>query len=125
MLQEGESLFAFLDGIYLVCQPHRAMLLFDAVASALWHHARVQANLGKTRVWNSSGTEPHRCRELGSDGNPCWVGDQSLPASAQGLQVLGAPVGSEEYVQEALRKSRERHDKLLERLPLLPSLQSA
>ena len=125
ILQEGESIFAFLDDIYIICKPERVRTLFDATAAALWRHAKIQVNMGKTRVWNAGGVEPPACRELGSEDAPCWVGDHTLHPTAQGLQILGAPLGSEQYVASKLEETRRDHDILLDRIPEVPDLQSA
>ena len=54
-LQPGEGVFAFLDDTYIVCAPERVATLYGNLADALWDHARVQLNQGKTRVWNAAG----------------------------------------------------------------------
>ena len=124
-LRVGEAIFAFLDDIYIISPPERVRTLFDATAAALWQHAKIQVNLGKTRVWNMGGEEPPRCRELGSEDSPCWVGDPALPASSQGLQILGAPLGSSQYIEARLEETRQDHNILLDRIPAVPDLQAA
>ena len=72
---------------------------YDLLATHLHHHARIHLNQGKTRVWNAAGAEPPNTASLGPD---VWVGSPSLPATHQGLTVLGAPVGSPMFVQHQL-----------------------
>ena len=57
--------------------------------------------------------------------NASWVGSWVLPAARQGLVVLGSPVGSRAFVEATLDQVRRKHDKLLQRLPELPHLQTA
>ena len=96
-LEDGEAVFAYLDDVYILAHPHRIRPLYNALAEALWHHARVQLNAAKTRVWNMAGEKPPHIQDLQpQDGNPIWVGNWALPPVQQGLQVLGAPIGTEQ-----------------------------
>ena len=70
-LEPGEALFAYLDDVYLLCQPERATFLFNIIAGSLERHAGVQANLGKCKMWNREGVEPPGVRSLGDS---VWVG---------------------------------------------------
>jgi len=71
-LQPGEGVFAFLDDTYIVCPPERVATLYGTLAAALWDHARVQLNQGKTRVWNAAGEEPPNLAALQPDPmQPC------------------------------------------------------
>ena len=63
---------------------------------------------------------PHS-RRLCDPQDPVWVGDWSLPADQQGLNVLGSPLGHEAYVQRRIRLKRAEHD----RIPQLGDLQAA
>ena len=73
LLRDGEAIFAFLDDVYIVALPERVQQLHDAIAEAMWAHARVQLNAGKTRLWNAAGEEPPQlaaiCRSP-DDGGP-------------------------------------------------------
>ena len=125
-LQEGEAIFAFLDDTYVVSAPERTVALHGALEDALWRHARIRLNQGKTRVWNAAGEEPADLACLQPTGaEPVWTGAWSLPADQQGLLVLGAPLGSEAFVQQELHRKRETQDQLLTRLPAVGDLQSA
>eukprot|EP00439_Symbiodinium_sp_Y106_P000394 s14575_g1.t1 len=46
-LQDGEAVFAFLDDVYVVAPPERVRVLYDALAAALWAHARIRLHEGK------------------------------------------------------------------------------
>jgi hypothetical protein len=66
-IREGEHIFAYLDDIYIVSHPDRSRAIFDLAGTALWEHARIRINLGKTRAWNAAGDEPPRMQELSAD----------------------------------------------------------
>ena len=63
-LQPGEHLFAFLDDVYVLCQPERAQEVFDLLESKLLEHTGIHLHLGKTKVYNKAGVEPSWVREL-------------------------------------------------------------
>ena len=85
-LLDGEAIFAFLDDVYLVAAPERVRALYDALAAALWHHARIRLHEGKTRIWNAAGEEPGGIADLsGGDGAaPVWVGSEAPRAETRG-----------------------------------------
>ena len=126
-LQPGEGVFAFLDDIYIVCSPERVATLYGVLAAALWDHARVQLNQGKTRVWNTFGTQQGRNprTSLHSNQAPALPRAFGSGLEQQGLVVLGAPLGPEAFVQRHLRDRRRNQNALLERIPTLGDLQSA
>eukprot|EP00973_Karenia_brevis_P032408 4469203-Karenia_brevis.AAC.1 len=80
-LREGEELFAFLDDIYVVCQPDRAKVIFDEVSRQLALNCGISVNLGKTRVWNKGGVAPSGFENMGSQEQPAWTGNQRLPSA--------------------------------------------
>ena len=126
LLQDGEAIFAFLDDVHVAASPLRVKLLHDARTRALWAHAGVQLNAGKTRVWNAAGEEPPQLSALcGSPEDPVWVSDWSLPAEQQGLAVLGAPLGSDAFVRHQLHAKRRSQDRLLQSIPRIHDLQAA
>ena len=125
-LREGEAIFTYLDDTYIVAAPERVKELYERYRAALWSHARVELNFGKLRIWNAAGEEPRDIADLQQEGGDAvWVGDWSLPPKQQGLVVLGAPIGSEAYVQRQLRLKRDEHDRLLQRIPAVEDLQAA
>ena len=60
-LQEGEDVFAFLDDVYILCEPHRVHTLHTLLEAALWSVAGIRLHQGKTRAWNrgSTGSRGH------------------------------------------------------------------
>ena len=105
-LAPNEYLMAFLDDIYVAVPPHRVRPVYDLLATHLHHHARIHLNQGKTRVWNAAGAKPANITSLGPD---VWVGNANLPATHQGLTVLGAPLGSM-CAPESTKDFAEAHD---------------
>jgi len=125
-LRDGEAVFAYLDDIYVVALPERIRELYSAVEDALWAHARVQLNPGKTKIWNAAGEEPGDIGDLQRPGgDPVWVGDWTLPREQQGLTVLGTPLGSEPFISHQLRAKRAQQERLLEAIPGVEDLQAA
>ena len=120
-LRPDELLLAYLDDIYAVATPDRVRPIYDLLAHELYTHSHIQLNSGKTRVWNTSGNQPPHLEPLGQD---VWVGNTALPPQARGLTVLGAPIGSNEFIQAQLHTALEQHQHLLQRLPELEDVQS-
>ena len=65
------------------------------MAASLKTHAGIDVNMGKCRVWSKTGGEapPGIVSELGPD---VWRGDRE--PEENGLVVLGAPLGTDEFV---------------------------
>ena len=113
-------MFAFLDDVYVICKPSRVSALLAIVQGALRRHAGVEVNLGKTKVWNAAGAKPLGVDALGAK---AWVGEGR--AEKRGVIVLGAPIGSPEFVEEWCRQKLLEHRRLLERIPHIEDLQCA
>ena len=127
-LRPDERLYAFLDDVYVTSTPERTLPALRSAQEVLSQHANVQVHLGKMRAWNAAGEEPPGPvaalpRREGEP--PCWTGSWALPPEAQGLVVLGTPIGSREYVARVLEEKRAQQDLLLARLPAVQDLQSA
>ena len=73
------------------------------VEEDLWSHARVHVHHGKTQVWNRGGIEPSgveamtRVAQAVKPDAVVWRGNPMLPATQQGLKVLGIPIGHEAF----------------------------
>ena len=59
-LQEGELLFAFLDDVYVLCQPERVKVVYQLVEKTLEKRTGIHCNKGKTGVWNKCGKNHQR-----------------------------------------------------------------
>ena len=63
------------------------------------------------KMWNAAGNKPEGIDKIGPD---VWVGGGET--SSQGMVVLGAPVGHNDYITEWLQKLTLDHKKLFERI---------
>ena len=125
-MQEGEKLYAFLDDVYITCQPHRVRILYDALQQCLWNHSRIRINLGKTKIWNRGGIRPANCEDMVDSNNvPAWRGDHALPTDVQGIKILGTPIGHSDFVTSTMNEVSSEHARFLERIPEMPDLQAA
>ena len=121
-LLPSEKLFAFLDDIFIVAAPERLAILHRQVETALWDHARIRINQGKTPDVESCRCIPRWLRAHCGGREECKStgggvgGDQSLPTSEQGIRVLGTPFGHCHHVQAEVRITNEEHSTLLCRI---------
>ena len=93
-LLDSERLFAFMDDIYVSSTPDRTEALHQSLDRQMWDHARIRLHQGKTQ-WNS-GVAPEgwdRLTAAARTSDPSGVVWKSLPASEQGLKILGTPLG--------------------------------
>ena len=86
-LQHRETLYAFLDDVYMVLPPHRVRPVHDLLQHHLFHQARIQLNAGKKLVSGIKQTKPPDIQTLGLD---VWVGGNEISPHEQELLVLGA-----------------------------------
>ena len=125
-LNPGEDLYAFLDDVYITCQPNRVSHLFDQLQQSLWNHARIRIHLGKTKIWNRAGVQPANCAHMvDSDGIPAWRGDPNLATHLQGIKILGTPIGHANFIDASMNEISRDHTRLLDRIPQIPDLQCA
>ena len=117
-LQEGESaLFAFLDDLYVMCDPGRVAEVYSILEEELWRHARIQIHQGKTKIWNKGGFVPAGWEDFEAgacmlDPNAIvWRGNGDIPTTKQGLHP--------DFVQDQLSKLSDRHDVLLRRIAMV------
>ena len=107
-------MYAFLDVVYIVCQPERVRVLFDRLAGALTRVAGIRPHDGKTTVWNWPGARPESIADRGPD---VW--------QPRGITVLGTPLGSAEYITEKVERRLADERLLWETIPAVPDLQCA
>ena len=113
-LKAGEHLCAFLDDIFLVCEPDRVRFLYDQLAEALSTVAGIRLHQGKTRVWNTIGQCPEDIADLGPE---VW--------SIDGIKVLGPPLGNTKFVSSIMEERVREEQRLWEAIPFVPDLQCA
>ena len=91
-MRPDEQLCAFLDDIYALSSPDRTHDLCELLGVKL-ASAGIRLHTGKMRCWNRSGVPPPNMADLGPD---VW--------SPQGVKILGTPVGSEQFIEEAVQR---------------------
>ncbi|OLQ02944.1 hypothetical protein AK812_SmicGene14193 [Symbiodinium microadriaticum] len=120
-LRAGEYLAAFLDDLYVVTVPERAAPLLRIVTGEVERSACVEANLGKTQVYNAAGGEA--LPGIAALGPDVWCGD--LPPARRGFVALGVPIGHPDFVGAHAAGRLEAEADQLDKLQRLPDLQSA
>ena len=127
---ESDKLMAFLDDVYIVSpEPDLVGNGYAVVQHELFHHAKIQINRGKTKVWNRAGASAS-VRLSGTDGKRVRPPRTSVERIGQarqpvGLKVLGTPLGHPVYVQEQLEIIAAEHQQFLDKIPTVPDLQCA
>ena len=102
-LREGEFFFAFHDDVVMVTAPDRVRPVCAAMQDSLLCHAGIRIHVGKTKVWNKAGVRPQICdvlERMARDNDPSarvWRGS-GVPSAEQGVKILGAPLGHQDYV---------------------------
>ena len=61
VMRRDEQNCAFLDDLYIVCQPERVRVLYDLLSESLIRVAGIHFHERKARVWNASGKARQRC----------------------------------------------------------------
>ena len=126
-MHASDTLYAFLDDIYLTGDPNHTVAQFQVLPEAFARHANIQVRLGKTCAGNSGGEEPPGLLAVlppQDPEHPCWTGSWTLPAAKQGIVVLGSPVGNRKFVKARLEERRDQAH-VLDPIPHGPHLQSA
>ena len=130
-LQAGERVFASLDDLHVSCPPARVAAIHRLMRIELWRHSKISVHHGKTKLWNKacvlhSGVEEFQQLASSVDEEAVvWRGNPQLQTSRQGIQILGTPIGHEDFVKTQLMARRTDHDVLLDRIPAIPDLQAA
>jgi len=129
-LQEDESLFAFLDDLYLLASKPRVVEAFRTVADTVQRVSGIYTNLGKLQMYSrAGGTPPPGLAELELDAgdinelseHTIWKGDATAPN--RGIVVLGSPIGSFEFCKEFAEKRMVEENRLLAHIQELGDLQ--
>jgi len=123
-LPAGDLVTAYLDDIYIVTRPERARHVYDIVQETLWRVCRIRINQGKLVCWNrSGGAAPDGISTLDTPGHTVWRGD--APPELNGIKVLGAPIGSNAFVQAHATRTLEQQGQLLEAIAEMELTQDA
>ena len=126
-LRVGERLFAYHDDIYVVSPPDRVGAIYAILQHELFTHAGIRVHGGKTQVWNMAGIRPAACdvlEQIAQAADPTavvWRGSD-VPTRDQDT---GSTVGPPGLCFRPLERTIAEHAVLLERIPLVPDVQSA
>ena len=129
-LWPGESLFAYLDNIYMVTSPDRVGAVYAIVQEGLRVHACIEIHGGKTRVWNRAGLRPEACNVLERiaptvDPTAVVLRGSDFSPIEQGLEMLGTPLGHPDFVESHLQSVARKQQVFLERIPMVSDVQSS
>ena len=131
-LSPEERLFAFLDDIFVWSPfPNRMATVHTTMQEELLAHTGIQIHHSKTQLWNRAGVAPAGSVALTVAAKAVdpdaivWRGDAELNPEDRGVVILVTPLGHEEFVRSHLAKKSVKHDQLVEKILLVPDLQSA
>ena len=123
-LAPGDLVVAYFDDIYVFTRPECACAKYDMVRQVLWEQCRIEVHQGRVVCWNRmGGIPPPGITELASPSNPVWCGD--APAAANGVVVVGSPIGCDEFVAQHGARRLQEDEPLLAELRDMPSTQVA
>ena len=108
----GEQLSAFLEDVYMLCQPDRVGPLYKLLEEALLRNAGIHLHQEKTKTWNRAGVVPEDIHEVGDD---VW--------HPEGINVLGTPIGSGHFITQKMEERIEKERDLWRAIPTVPDLQ--
>ena len=120
-LPPGAEIIAYLDDLYVVCNPTDAPYILHDVQTILRDVCRIDVHTGILAI---RGKTAAPCPVDIADLFPnAWKCD--APLEKRGINILGTPFGSPEYVQAFGATLIEKKAQLLHLLPQLPSVQCA
>ena len=113
-LLPGECIFAFLDDVYALSSPGWTCAMYKLLEKILFAIAGIRLHTGKTRTWSKAGEIPECMEELGDE-----------VESSTGINILGTPVGSEEFHLASTRERLAEEEVLWRAIPWAQDLQCA
>ena len=114
-------IFAYLDDVYVITNKTNAETALRVVASNIEVKAGIRTHLGKLQVWGQQCGPP----PVGIPQEK-WLNHADLPLDQRGVKVLGAPIGTDEYVRSfCQRRVQEQEKPLLDKLATLTDPQVA
>jgi len=118
-LPENAFVVAYLDDVYIICNRGDAHGCYGIVQEVLRNRCHIDVNEAKLAAYGTGDQEmPAGLQELGEN---VWKGGG--PLQERGLKVVGAPVGTPEFIEEFGQKVISEEAQLLENIPKLAYLQ--
>ena len=125
-LQEGEMIVAYLDDVYIVSNKERAREVYNIVTGHIRDLAGIEVNLRKTECRGKGGGDaPPGIDSLAPPDAPSAIWKGNLEEEANGIEVLGSPLGSLAFIEAHSRERLGREHKLLNKLNNKLKLQTA
>ena len=122
LLPNDAFLIAYLDDIYVVCECMDVNHCVEVVRNTLLRVCHIDTNVGKLAAWCKNRSHPPD-GFVEAYGAHAWKPDK--PEGQRGIKILGAPFGSDQFMQQFFTDQLNEEAKLLRALPKLPSLQSS
>ena len=116
--RDHEKLFAFLHDLTVVCHPDKVRDVMNIISQELQAHAHIS-------IHHEGVEELTRRARLVKPDAVVWKGDHTLLRQQQGIRVLGAPLGSAEYVQSQLEQKSVEQETLFHRIPQAQDTQAS
>jgi len=118
----GAKIVAYLDDIYvLVPDPANAATSYQIVTEEVERACGVQSNASKTQAYSATlGPAPPGLDSLRAlDGPEVWVSSPNTLPEARGIEVVGVPVGSDDFVSAHTAARMALEVQFLEAIPEL------
>ena len=103
---EGETFFAYLDDVYVVCSLDRVVPIFSLIECELWIHSRIEVHPEKTQVWNRGGIEPFGCHIFQQQ---CGAASTTKPLTSEVWKCLERHFEHGDFVNAQLRITTATH----------------
>ena len=94
--QDGEHVFAFFDDVYFSANFTECTLCTVCSRPLCGASLAIRLHQGKTRAWNRGSIAPEDIEDISPEAWPA------------GINVLGTPIGSDQFVADKMSERRER-----------------
>ena len=121
-IPENAVVIAYLDDIYIMVDRADVIATINTARDVLHRVCHIDINLGKLAAWSKTVSDPP-AGFVALFGEDAWKSNK--PDPERGMKILGAPFGTQAYLQQFFNRSLDAEAQLLNFLPKLPSLQSS
>ena len=117
-IPENATLIAYLDDLYIVCDHADVVNTIILARDVLHRVCHIDINVGKLAAWSKAASDPP-AGFVALFGHDAWKANK--PDLQNGIKILGAPFGTQTYVQQFFNRSLEAEAQRLNFLPKVPS----